>query len=162
MRKYGLAGSMIVLLLAGLLGQAAAAPAPGFDFDPVKLEWRMDSCISYQASESEILMGWMSFRDGRRRDWRCSSLRHMMFDLDHRDNFQRHDPYVNIPDFIRCVDELVSYGFPRPGDPGNTKLMKNYNGTSDQAIVVVNNVTGDIVTVYTTRGNDWSGCANAL
>lgn len=57
---------------------------------------------------------------------------------------------------------VVSHGFPRPGDPGKTKLIYQYNGTRDEAIAVINDVTGDIVTIYTTTSNDWAGCARSL
>jgi len=83
----------------------------------------------------------------------------MLLDVDDR---PPHDPYVNIPDFMACADKVVSYGFPRPGDPGNTRLIYQYNGTSNQASVVVNDATGDIATIYTSVGNDWTGCANGL
>jgi hypothetical protein len=73
-----------------------------------------------------------------------------------------HDPHENISDFMRCVDKTVSYGFPRKGEPGNTRLIYQYNGTNQRAEVVVNDATGDIVTIYTSVSNDWTGCANAL
>jgi hypothetical protein len=38
---------------------------------------------------------------------------------------------------------------PRPGDPGKTKLIYQYNGTRDEAIAVVNDATGDIVSPLT-------------
>ena len=57
----------------------------------------------------------------------------------------------------------MSYGFPRPGDPGNTVLNYQYDGTRKRALVVVNDVTGDTVTVYTLGNpNDWTGCAHGL
>lgn len=138
---------------------ASADPAPGFEFDPVKLEARMDACMEYQIGEQDILMGWANISTGDVRQWRCSSLRHMLLDVDDR---PAHDPYVNIPDFMTCTDKVVSYGFPRPGDPGNTRLIYQYNGTSNQASAVVNDATGDIATIYTSVSNDWTGCANGL
>ena len=64
---------------------------------------------------------------------------------------------------MRCADKVVSYGFPRPGDPGNTNLIYQYNGTGKTALVVVNDATEDIVSIYTTAGDDdWIGCANGL
>lgn len=149
-----------VALLGVVTGQPASAdPAPGHDFDPAKLEAKMDACMEYRVGEQEILMGWINVRNGDIRQWRCSSLRHMLLDTDNR---PAHDPYVNIPDFMRCTDKVVSYGFPRPGDPGNTRLIYQYNGTSNQAYVIVNDVTGDIASIYTSVSNDWTGCANGL
>lgn len=79
---------------------------------------------------------------------------------------QAHDPSVDVADFMRCVDQVVSYGFPRPGgikNPGNITFIKQYNGTSNRAIVAVNESTGDIATICTEpRPDDWSGCAHAL
>jgi hypothetical protein len=103
-----------------MLAAVAAAPTatadsmPGFSFYPAKLQDRMDSCMEYQIGPSEILMGWLNVRTGDQRQWRCSSLRHMLLDDEDR---PAHDPYENIPDFMRCVDKVVSYGFPRKGDP---------------------------------------------
>jgi hypothetical protein len=81
------------------------------------------------------------------------------------DNFDRpaHDPYVNIADFMRCADKAVT-GFPnpRPRHPVNREYIYQYNGTRNQAIGVVNSLTGDVVTIYTTVSNDWTGCANGL
>jgi hypothetical protein len=147
------------LLLLGV-GRAIADPLPGFDFDPEELRARMDACISYQVGEREILMGWVNIRTGDSRHWRCSSLRHMLFDVDDR---PAHDPYVNVADFMRCADKAVS-GFPdqRRRDGENLRYIYQYNGTANQAIAVVNTATGDIVTIYTTLNNDWTGCANGL
>jgi hypothetical protein len=79
---------------------------------------------------------------------------------------EAHDPFVDVADFMRCVDRVVSYGFPRPGgikNPGNVALIKQYDGTSSRAIVAVNEATGDIVTIYTEpRPDDWTRCAHAL
>lgn len=150
----------VIVSLGAVSGRPAGAdPAPGFEFDPAKLRAKMDACMEYRVGEQEILMGWVNIRNGDLRQWRCSSLRHMILDTDNR---PAHDPYVNIPDFMRCVDKVVSYGFPRPGDPGNTRLIYQYNGTSNQAYVIVNDVTGDIASIYTSVGNDWTGCANGL
>jgi hypothetical protein len=65
---------------------------------------------------------------------------------------------------MRCVDQVISYGFPRPSkNPGNISLIKRYNGTGSRAIVAVNQSTGDVATMYTEpRPDDWVGCANAL
>lgn len=158
----------VMLLVAALFTGVAPAvaqadPLPGYDFDPVKLRDRMDRCLRYAQSEQEVLMGWVNMRDGVRRQWRCSSLRHMYFDNDAREGGNRHDPYVDIPSFMRCVDEVVSYGFSRPGDTGKTRLIKNFNGTRSQAYVIVNDATGDIATIYTApQDNDWAGCAKPL
>jgi hypothetical protein len=150
-----------VLVAAGIGTPAEADPLPGFDLDPDQLAERMDTCLAYMAGEQEILMGWRNLRDGTERHWRCSSLRHMM--LDDHGTGEAHDPYVDIVAFMRCADKVVSYGFPRRGDPGNTVLHYQYNGTSKSALAVVNHVTGDVVTMYTTNpGNDWAGCANGL
>lgn len=138
---------------------AGADPAPGYDFDPEKLRAKMDQCMAYAVGEQEILIGWIKVSTGEVRQWRCSSLRHMLLDDDDR---PAHDPYVNVADFLSCVDKVVSYGFPRRGDPGNTRLIYQYNGTSNQAIVVVNDATGDIATIYTSASNDWTGCRNGL
>lgn len=121
----------------------------------------MDACMSYQVGEQEILMGWVNLRTGDTRHWRCSSLRHML--LDDRGGLPPHDPYVNIADFMRCADKAVT-GFPDPRrrDGPNVRYVYQYNGTKNQAIGVVNSTTGDVVTIYTTEGNDWTGCANGL
>lgn len=158
-RRVAFVGASTAILGAALTQQASADPAPGFDFDPAKLKERMDACMEYRVGEQEILMGWVKVSDGDHRQWRCSSLRHMILDTDDRG---AHDPYVNIPDFIKCTDKVVSYGFPRPGDPGNTQLIYQYNGTRNRATVVVNDTTGDIATIYTGVPNDWTGCANGL
>ena len=148
-------------LIVAEIGPAAADPLPGYDLDPIQLEARMDACLAYQVGEQEMLMGWRSLRDGNERHWRCSSLRHMMVD-DHGPGGP-HDPYVDTVAFMRCADKVVSYGFPRPGEPGNTVLHYQYQGTDKSALVVVNDATDDIVTIYTTSpGNDWVGCANGL
>ena len=86
----------------------------------------------------------------------------MYFDRDDRDEQNAHDPYVNIPDFMKCVDKVVSYGFPRPGKRGNITLNYQYDGTKGLARVGVNPTTGDIVTIYTRKPDDWTGCANGL
>lgn len=138
---------------------AVADPMPGYSLDPLELESRMDSCMAYRIGPHEILMGWINIRTGDQRQWRCSSLRHMLLDDEDR---PAHDPYENVPDFMQCVDKVVSYGFPRKGDPGNTRLIYQYNGTTNRAEVVVNDATGDIVTIYTSVSNDWTGCANGL
>ena len=153
---------VLVAAVLGLLGAApvAADPLPGFDLDPVALEARMNDCLAHAVGEQEVLMGWRSLRDGKERNWRCSSLRHMYLDVG--PGRPRHDPYADVRSFMICTDEVVSHGFPRPGDPGKTKLIYQYNGTRDEAIAVINDVTGDIVTIYTTTSNDWAGCARSL
>jgi hypothetical protein len=152
----------VALGLAGAPGVAQADPVPGFDLDPVKLTARMDACLAFTGPKDAVLMAWINLRTGDQRTWRCTSLRHMMrYD---GSEGEAHDPYANVADFMRCVDEVVSYGFPRPSkDPGNLDLIKQYNGTSSRAIVAVNEATGDIATVYTEpRVDDWTGCATAL
>ena len=64
---------------------------------------------------------------------------------------------------MRCVDQVVSYGFPRPSkDPGNIDLIKQYRGTNSRAIVAVKESTGDIATIHTQPEiDDWAGCAAA-
>jgi len=143
---------------------AVADPLPGYDLDPAVLEQRMTACMEYRVPEQETLMGWVSFRDGAQRYWRCSSLRHMMLDRDDREGGNIHNPYVNVADFMRCADEVVTHGFPRPGNrPGNIKLIKQYNGTASRGIAVINESTGDVATIYTEpRDDDWTACANAL
>ena len=121
----------------------------------------MDACLAYQVGEQELLFGWRNLTTGEERHWRCSSLRHMM--IDQHGRYGPHDPYVDIVAFMRCTDKVVSYGFPRPGDPGNTVLHYQYSGTAKSALVVVDDTTGDIVTIYTMGStNDWIGCANGL
>lgn len=93
--------AFIVAILGVTSGQSVSAdPAPGFEFDPAKLEAKMDACMEYQSGEQDILMGWANISTGDIRQWRCSSLRHMLLDIDDR---PAHDPYVNIPDFMRCA-----------------------------------------------------------
>jgi hypothetical protein len=142
---------------------ASADPLPGFEFDPVALEQRMDDCLSLQSPRDAVLMAWVNVRTAQQRTWRCSSLRHMMrYD---GSEGPPHDPRVNLPDFMRCVDEVVSYGFPRPNPvvAKNVALIKQYDGTDSEALVTINDLTGDIVTVYTSpRADDWTGCAQAL
>lgn len=142
-----------VLLSAGVAG---ADPLPGYSLDPAQLEGKMQRCVSYESPEDAVLMAWINFSDGARRTWRCSSLRHMLFDDVER---TPHDPFVDVPKFMSCVDRVVSYGFPRPADVGKTRYIYQYNGTADTARVVVNDSNGDIVTIYTTKPNDWAGCA---
>lgn len=145
------------LLTTALNAAAHADPAPGFDFDPAKLQARMDDCLEYAVNDAFVLMGWRNISTGETRQWRCSSLRHMM--RDPRPSGP-HDPYVDINDFMRCADRVVSYGFPRPGDPGNTRYITQYHGTQRRGNVVVNDATGDIVTIYTEPNNDWTECAH--
>lgn len=166
MVRHGARGSAIVLS-AGLLllmpDVADADPLPGFDLDPGQLTVRMEDCLAYRSEKDAVLMGWVKVNTGEQRRWRCSSLRHMMrHDGSPGD---AHDPFVDVASFVRCVDRVVSYGFPRtlPKHPANVSLIKQYNGTSSRAIVAVNEATGDVVTIYTEpRPDDWAGCAHAL
>jgi hypothetical protein len=71
-----------------------------------------------------------------------------------------HNPYADVEAFMHCVDRVVSYGFPRPAtDPDNTRLIIQFRGTRGEANVIVNDQTGDVVTVYTKPADDWAGCA---
>lgn len=149
--------SLIVLILH--TGTARADPLPPFDLDPAKLEARMNACLAGEVGDQEVLFGWWNLSTGQERHWRCSSLRHMMWD---RDDRPPHDPYVDVASFMICADEVVTHGFPRPGDPGNTVLIYQYNGTRDRAVAAVNDTTGDVITIYTTTSNDWAGCARSL
>ncbi len=160
-RRGRILGTVAVALVAvGLATPAAADPIPPFDLDPVKLEARMDACMAHAVGEQEVLMGWVSLRDGRHRQWRCSSLRHMFWDDEDR---ERRDPFVDVAAFMRGTDKVVSYGFPRPGKgAGNTNLHYQYNGTRGHAYAIVNDDTGDIVSIYVNPDNDWIGCANGL
>jgi|tagenome__1003787_1003787.scaffolds.fasta_scaffold19858001_2 hypothetical protein len=158
-------GGLIAAVAAAVAipAPASADPLPGFEFDPVALEQRMDDCLALQSPPDAVLMAWINLRTAQQRTWRCSSLRHMMR-YDGSDG-PPHDPSVNLPDFMRCVDEVVSFGFPRknPLVPSNVALIKQYNGTSSTAIVAINDLTGDIATIYTLpRADDWTGCAEAL
>jgi hypothetical protein len=158
-------GGLIAAVAAAVAipAPASADPLPGFEFDPVALEQRMDDCLALQSPPDAVLMAWINLRTGQQRTWRCSSLRHMMR-YDGSDG-PPHDPSVNLLDFMRCVDEVVSFGFPRknPLVPSNVALIKQYNGTGSTAIVAINDLTGDIATIYTLpRPDDWTGCAEAL
>jgi hypothetical protein len=148
--------------LAGAPGVARADPVPGFDLDPVKLTARMDECLAFTSPKDAVLMAWINLRTGEQRTWRCTSLRHMLR-VDGSDGVP-HDPFVNVADFMRCVDHVVSFGFPRPSkDPGKIDLIRQYRGTSSRAIVAVNEFTGDIATIYTQPEiDDWTSCATAL
>ena len=161
--RMGVGGLIAAIVVAMVPVPASADPLPGFEFDPVALEQRMDDCLAFQSPPDAVLMAWINLRTAEQRTWRCSSLRHMLR-YDGSDG-PPHDPYVNLPDFMRCVDEVVSYGFPRKNVavPANVALIKQYNGTSSQAIVAINNLTGDIATIHTQpRVDDWTGCAQAL
>lgn len=139
-------------------------PIPGTTIDPDELRNRMDRCIEYAVPESELLIGWVNFWSGEVRNWRCSSLRHMLFDDELRNPPVRHDPYVNIPDFVRCAEKAVR-GFPRPASKaGYTNYIYQYSGvTSGRTYMTVNDVTGDVATIYTDPlSNDWTTCATAL
>jgi hypothetical protein len=147
-----------VMLCASL---AAAAPAradpiPGFDLDPAALEQRMHDCLGYVVDDKFLLMGWVNLQSGQQRRWYCSSLRHMYI---RAGGGTVHDPFVDVDGFMRCVDRVVSHGFPRPGDPGNTRLIYQYLGVERQAVVVVNDATGDIASMWTTPADDWTTCA---
>lgn len=161
-RRSLVAGAAAAVLAAATPLPAAADPLPGFEFDPVALEQRMQACLSYQSTPDAILMGWINLRTAERRLWRCSSLRHMMRHDD--PDRQVHNPFVDVPNFMRCVDEVVSYGFPRKSrEPGNIVLTKQFNGTNSQALVVVNELTGDIATIYTApTPDDWAGCVRPI
>lgn len=150
--------SAVVATLLVTSGPAAHAdPAPGFDFDPVKLETRMNDCLEYAVGDGFVLMGWVNPSTGESRQWRCSSLKHMMWDP--RPSGP-HDPFVDVNGFMHCADRVVSYGFPRPGNqPGNTRYITQYRGTQRTGNVVVNDATGDIATIYTVPNNDWGECA---
>jgi hypothetical protein len=90
--------------------------------------------MEYRIGPREILMGWLNVRTGDQRQWRCSSPRHMLLDDEDR---PAHDPYENIPDFMRCVDKVVSYGFP----------ARETRGTPDSSTST---------TVRTTEQKSWS------
>jgi len=81
MLRHDVVAAIALLLLPV---EASADPAPGFEFDARKLEAHMDACMEYRVGPDEILMGWMNFRSGDRRHWRCSSLRHMLLDDEDR------------------------------------------------------------------------------
>ncbi len=70
-----------------------------------------------------------------------------------------HDPFIDVDGFMRCADRVVSYGFPRQGDDGNTRYITQYHGTSRQGNVIVNDATSDIASIYTVPNNDWHECA---
>ncbi|MFC5137005.1 hypothetical protein ACFPK1_02075 [Actinomycetospora rhizophila] len=146
--------AVLVSLAAGPHGRAD--PLPGFDLDPVVLEQRVDDCIAGAASDKFLLAGWIKISTGEQRRWYCSSLKHMYL---RAAGGSVHDPFVDVPSFLACTDRTVSYGFPRPGDPGNTQLIYQYLGTSRRAVVIVNDSTGDVVSIYTTPADDWTTCA---
>lgn len=154
---------VLVLVLAasaslGIPTAGHADPVPGFDLDPVQLEQRMQRCVSYAVPENEVLMAWVNMRTGDTRTWRCSSLRHMVFDdLDR----PAHDPFLDVPNFMRCVDRVVSYGFPTKPNANGNRLYKLNQMTPGEANVVVNEATGDIATIYVERGT-WAQCASQL
>lgn len=116
----------------------------------------MDQCIQRQVDNGFLLMGWLNVSTGETRQWRCSSLKHMMED---RRPVGPHDPFVDVDGFMRCADRVVSYGFPRPGDPGNTRYILQYHGTNRTGNVIVNDATSDIASIYTAPNNDWHECA---
>jgi hypothetical protein len=43
---------------------------------------------------------------------------------------------------MRCADKVVSYKFPRKGDTGNTRLIYQFDGTSNHTGVAVSDATG--------------------
>lgn len=144
-------------LVASTAPVATADPAPGFEFDPVALETRMTDCLEYAVDNTFVLMGWVNVRTGETRQWRCSSLKHMMWD---ERPGEAHDPFVDVNGFMRCADRVVSYGFPRDAqDPKYTRYILQYQGTARRGNVVVNPVNGDIASIYTEPNNDWGGCA---
>jgi hypothetical protein len=163
--RWAIGGVLTVVsaLLLASTPSARADPIPGYDLDPAELARRMTACLERASPKDTVLMGWVSFRTGEYRHWRCSSLIHMIEHTEDRMNNNAHDPFVDVPAFMRCIDELASYGFPRPQRNGNSALYRQYNGTSSRAVAIVNDATGDIVTIYTEpRDNDWVGCADAL
>ena len=118
--------------------------------------------MTYTVPESEILMGWVHLRTGQTRHWRCSSLRHMLLDVDDRRPPVAHDPYVDPQSFMVCAGKAVA-GFPRRGTGlGNTQYIYQYEGTSRRANVIVNDLTGDIASIFTEPNDDWSRCAAGL
>ena len=155
MRRLIVLFSCLIAVFVGS-GVASADPLPGYSFDPAQLEDRMQRCVSYESPENAVLMAWVNFSEGAARTWRCSSLRHMLFDDAER---TPHDPFVDVPNFMSCVDRVVSYGFPRPADDGKTRYIYQYNGTASTASVVVNDDNGDVITIYTSKPDDSAGCA---
>jgi hypothetical protein len=137
--------------------QVAADPLPGFDLSAEKLQARMQDCMEFLVDKDYLLMGWIKVSTGEHRHWRCSSLRHMI--LDPR-AAGPHDPFVDVESFLRCVDKVVSYGFPRRvSGHERTHFITQYRGTKGSGHVVVQDSTGDIATIYTDPNNDWAGCA---
>lgn len=67
-----------VVAAVAIPAPASADPVPGFDFDPVTLEQRMDDCLALQSPPDAVLMAWINVRTAQQRTWGCSSLRHMM------------------------------------------------------------------------------------
>ncbi|MEJ2862824.1 hypothetical protein [Actinomycetospora flava] len=157
-RAIGIATVVVVALLATLVmgSPVHADPLPGYDLDPVVLEQRMDDCIAGAVDDKFLLAGWINISTGEQRRWYCSSLKHMYL---RAAGGSVHDPFVDVASFMRCADRTVSHGFPRPGDPGNTQLIYQYMGTARRAVVVVNDDTGDVVTIFTTPADDWTTCA---
>ena len=161
-RRTMLASVFAVVLGLALTQPARADPAPGFEFDPVVLVQRMDACMEFVVPPNELLMGWVNLARGQTREWRCSSLRHMILDAEDRVPPVVHDPFVGPLDFMLCADKAIG-GFPRPAsEPWNTRYIYQYQGTARRANVIVNSATGDVVSFYTEPNNDWAACAHGL
>ena len=156
--RIGVVAVIVAAAAVTLPTTARADPVPGFDLDPVQLEHRMQQCVAYSVPEGGALMAWVNMRTGETRTWRCSSLRHMLFDdLDR----PPHDPFSDIPNFMRCVDRVVSYGFPAKQSTNGNRLYTLNQRTSGEAHVVVNEATNDIATIYMTSGT-WAQCVSQL
>ena len=148
---------MTLIALAVQAPQAVADPLPGFDLSPATLQQRMDDCLAGIVDDKFVLMGWVNLQTGQQRRWRCSSLKHMYV---RSGGGTVHDPFSDVVGFMKCLDRIISHGFPRPGDPGNTRVIYQYRGTAQQAVVVVNDASGDVVTAWTTpAADDWTTCA---
>lgn len=69
----------------------------------------MDRCLAYASPEQEILMGWVNFRDGARRQWRCSSLRARLADHGSETLVRRVvsvDEWLHAPDQTRTGSDF--------------------------------------------------------
>lgn len=151
-----LLAAVIVVLGALFPTEARADPLPGYQLDPLTLEQRMDDCLAGHIDDKYLLMGWVNLRTGSQHRWYCWSLKHMYV---RAAGGSVHDPFTNVDAFMRCADRTVSHGTPRQGDPGNENLIYQYMGTARRAYVVVNETTGDIVSIYTAPADDWATCA---
>ncbi|WP_190821652.1 hypothetical protein [Saccharopolyspora pogona] len=63
----------VITAMTSLTPPAMADPAPGFDFDPVKLQARMDDCLKYAVDDAFVLMGWLNVSTGKTRQ--CAAAR---------------------------------------------------------------------------------------